>query len=401
LKRSEATLSHNMWGGRPLYALFCNGRPPVFRSRGKPSTKRGQKAGESRTQQQCVTNAKERLSDEEQSAIRSKLRARDEYELVETETRNLLICGPPLSGKTTTVRILKDPCFTPQSEKMFLERKHPNFQSFTINNRSDATAPPQMFTINIIETPGLFETRGDSERSNEVLAQTIKMCLQNDVDGIHCIILFLTFEAGSSRDLTSSMELFLDLFSGADIPVALCVTHADQHSDSWRLSVTQQFMQHPKLSILIEAKKISILFMGCVDTIGKHYTDPQQLEEDYVSVYNMRKEFLEFIFVANQKVLLSQMNVARKKIQQAAEALAIITNNFRTCAQMTYSSSFKMQKLIQNHQDNMDYLRECAPFLSVPELSSRVTALMQEAQAFSSRQGNKELKELLISPLNL
>jgi len=136
----------------------------------------------------------------------------------------------------------------------------------------------------------------------------------DEITHINCIIMFLTFEAGINRDDIEAMKLFLNMFSGTDVTVALCVTHADKHSNSWRESIKEQLTKHHELSALIDREKMAILFMGCVDTLGKSYTDDSVLQEDYVSVYNMRKEMLEVIFSAQQKSMLNQMNVAKKKI---------------------------------------------------------------------------------------
>jgi predicted GTPase len=95
-------------------------------------------------------------------------------EFIETETRNCLLCGRTRSGKTTTMGVLKDPCFSPKSQSNFSETQGPKFQSFSIKNKANTCV--QKFTINIIDTPGLFEVKDKNsievERTNEVLAQT-------------------------------------------------------------------------------------------------------------------------------------------------------------------------------------------------------------------------------------
>jgi len=138
--------------------------------------------------------------------------------------------------------------------------------------------------------------------------------------------MFLTFEAGTNRDDIKAMKLFLNMFSGTNVAVALCVTHADKHSNSWSELIKEQLTKHHELSALINSEKMAILFMGCVDTLDKSFMDDSVLQDDYVSVYNMRKEMLEVIFSAKEK----SMNVA-KKIEQVENMMTLIQLSFYFC----------------------------------------------------------------------
>jgi len=258
---------------------------------------------------------KKPLDQSQVNSVKKQIYDHNEFEFVETDVRNCLLCGRTRSGKTTTMGVLKDPCFSPEKASIFSETQNPKFVSFAINNRNDTIV--QKYTISIIDSPGLFEVKDkehiDAERTNEVIAQTIARCLENEITNIHCMIMFVTFEAGINRDDIESMKLFLDLFGGSGVSVALCVTHADKHADSWRNSIKEQILRHPELSILLEKEKMPIMFMGCVDTTDKLYSSEEDLTEDYKNVYEMRKDMLQFIFAAKEKKPLNQMKVAKKK----------------------------------------------------------------------------------------
>jgi len=258
---------------------------------------------------------KKPLDQSQVNSVKKQIYDHNEFEFVETDVRNCLLCGRTRSGKTTTMGVLKDPCFSPEKASIFSETQNPKFVSFAINNRNDTIV--QKYTISIIDSPGLFEVKDkehiDAERTNEVIAQTIARCLENEITNIHCMIMFVTFEAGINRDDIESMKLFLDLFGGSGVSVALCVTHADKHSDSWRNSIKEQILRHPELSILLEKEKMPIMFMGCVDTTDKLYNSEEDLTEDYKNIYEMRKDMLQFIFAAKEKKPLNQMKVAKKK----------------------------------------------------------------------------------------
>merc|ERR1712137_1486631 len=72
------------------------------------------------------------------------------------------------------------------------------------------------------------------ERTNEVIAQTIAKCLNNEITNIHVIMLFVTFEAGINPNDIKAMEIFLDMFGGGGVKICLCITHADNHDVKWR-----------------------------------------------------------------------------------------------------------------------------------------------------------------------
>jgi len=239
----------------------------------------------------------------------------NQYEFVSTETRNILLCGRTRSGKSTTMGVLKDPCYVPQNTSIFSETQNPKFQSFAINNRYEKLV--EKFTINIIDSPGLFEVRGkessESERSNEMISQTIAKCLENEITNINGIILFSTFEAGINQQDILAMKIFLDMFGGCGVSVCLCITHADKHTEKWCESIKSELTQHKELAPLIEREKMPILFMGCVNYNDKVYTSADDLLDDWKSVYGWRKELLDWIFAANNRKNLTQMNISKKK----------------------------------------------------------------------------------------
>jgi GTPase SAR1 family protein len=347
--------------------------------------------------------AKTPLSESKRDDIKKEIYVHNAFEFVETETRNCLLVGRTRSGKTTAMGILKDPCYSPNSTSIFSETQNPKFQSFSINNRAEVVV--QKFTINIIDTPGLFEVKDkfsvDTERTNEVIAQTIAKCLENEITNIHCIIMFLTFEAGINRDDIEAMKLFLDMFGGAGVSVALCVTHADKHSDEWRENIRDQLLKHKELSELIDKEKMSILFMGCVDLKDKQYYDEETLMDDYISVYNMRKEMLEFIFAAKEKKMLNQMNVAKKKIEAVSAAMDTLIENYRFFLVTSDFQTSLVQERIIDHKRTINFLSENSVYVNVPELANKFVTLLEIAKKFKAKDMDNKLKLSLLWPLKL
>jgi len=323
---------------------------------------------------------------------------------VATETRNVLLCGRTRSGKTTVMNVLKDPCHSPTNRSIFSETQNPRFQSFSINNRADAEV--QKFTIHIIDSPGLFEVKDkdsmEQKRPNEVIASTIATCLENEITNIHCIVMFATFEAGINRDDIESMKVFLDMFGGSGVSVALCVTHADKHGVGWRQEIRDELMLHPDLAALVEEEKMAIHFMGCVNVDDRPYYDEEQMKEDYVSVYKMRQDMLEFIFGAKEKKMLNEMNVARKKILEVSGLMDTVTRNFEFFALCPDFSTCHAQEIIIKHKADIATLGSNSVYAGQAELADKFVLLVQAAERLKARVDmDQVLKTSLLWPLQL
>jgi len=227
----------------------------------------------------------------------------------------------------------------------------------------------------VIDTPGLFEVKAkesvEAARTTEVIARTIGKCLENEITGIHCIIMFITFEAGINAQDIAAMKVFLGMFGGSGVKVALCITHADKHNDSWKEAIETQLRKIPELSDLIENEKMEILFMGCVDTENRQYTQDEDLRDDYLAVYEMRKKMLEFIFSAKDRFPLNQMNVARQKIEQVASAMEVVEHGFKLFNSVSDFQTSQVQLAMITHKENIEYLSQNSIYINAPELTER------------------------------
>jgi len=71
------------------------------------------------------------LTAEEKAEVQEFARARDEYKLEQTTTRNVMMFGRAWVGKSTFVETLKDFTHQPQMT-IFSQTANPEFHSFTI-----------------------------------------------------------------------------------------------------------------------------------------------------------------------------------------------------------------------------------------------------------------------------
>merc|ERR1712137_1442115 len=153
------------------------------------------------------------------------------------------------------------------------------------------------------------------ERTNEVIAQTIAKCLDNEITNIHVIMLFVTFEAGINPNDIKAMEIFLDMFGGNGVKICLCITHADNHDIKWQRTRVEELHRFEATKHLIETENMEILFMGCAGSTHNIRTEDELLKQ-YKKVYLMRRKMLETIFSATERVQLSSLNVAKQNFSQ-------------------------------------------------------------------------------------
>merc|ERR1712137_1031336 len=135
-------------------------------------------------------------------SVQLQIQANNEHVLINSEHRNVLMVGRTRSGKSTTLEVLKDPCYTPPNDTIFSETVDSKCWSFALKRRSQDGRTVD-YSLNLIDTPGLFEVKGGQsgeERTNEVIKNTISQCLENEITHIHAIIMFVTFEAGINRE---------------------------------------------------------------------------------------------------------------------------------------------------------------------------------------------------------
>jgi len=337
--------------------------------------------------------------------VRKKIYSSNEYKFIETQTRNVLLVGRTRSGKSTTLGVLKDPCYIPETDTIFSETVEPSFRSFSLQNVTENST--QEITLNIIDTPGLFEIKDiqtGGERTNEVIAQTISKCLEHEITNINVIIMFGTFEAGINRDDIKAMEIFLDMFGGSNVKIALCITHADKHDDDWQEMRRLELNKLKLMKELIEKENMAILFMGCVGKSYINVNSDQDLLELYMRIYLMRREMLQMIFSAENRVQLVQMNIAKTKIKFVKELIETTIINFKLFNSVIDFKTANVQEKILLQKDTSTLLEKNKHILSTPELSKLFSEMLILIKEFSTKTNESltvELKAEIVWPFQV
>jgi len=69
--------------------------------------------------------------------------------------------------------------------------------------------------------------------------------------------------------------------------------------------------------------------MGCTNPKSTRYDSEDRLKKAYINVYNMREKMLKLIFGADKRVQLTQMKVAKNKINKVKDTVTKIGASFK------------------------------------------------------------------------
>jgi len=139
--------------------------------------------------------------------------------------------------------------------------------------------------------------------------------------------------------------------------------------------------------------------MGCVDTKDKLYKTGEDLTDDYISVYEMRKVMLQLIFNAKEKRLLKEMNVAKKKIDKIRETMDALVKSYNLFAEANDVQTQMISEAKIKHRENIKFLSENKAFMNIPELFNRAYDLKVAESKFKDKHmGDQELLTSLSWP---
>jgi len=106
--------------------------------------------------------------------------------------RNVVFLGKSGVGKTTCFEVLKDASYcTPRGHSLLASAVLDTvYTPLVVHN-----AEGKSYSINIIDTPGLFEVRttSTSKRSNEEILHSITDCIRGSITSISCVFIVVPF----------------------------------------------------------------------------------------------------------------------------------------------------------------------------------------------------------------
>lgn len=122
---------------------------------------------------------------------------------------NVLLVGKTTSGKTTMLKVLENERFVPPPKTIVSDTKEARICTLSVTAPDDSKVQ-----LNIIDTPGLFETRtvqGEA-RENDVLMQIAQNCVIQEITKLHVLCIVANVAAGLLRDDVETIRQLIEFF---------------------------------------------------------------------------------------------------------------------------------------------------------------------------------------------
>jgi len=210
-------------------------------------------------------------------------------------------------------KVLKQMNYISGFTSIFSDTQDPRLHSFTVClNKGQVETN---YNLNIIDTPGLFEQKIDSDkvRNNDILKKTIFKCLEYEITRINAIFFVCSFDQGINVQDLMAMKEFLDLFSGAEESICLLITRAESYTEERKSMMIKEILQHEALKDIVELIKNKIFFTGSIKYTDYDAGALDAVQRDCKSVYYMRKTIYDYIFAKESFCQLNDLNFFKMK----------------------------------------------------------------------------------------
>jgi len=129
--------------------------------------------------------------------------------------KNVLLIGKSGVGKTTCFEVLKDACYcTPRGQSLFAGTKDSTYASLVFHNVTGKT-----YSINVIDTPGLFEVRSSIDgpkRSNEEILTNISIRVREEVTCLSAVFLMFPLTTVLNSEDLQTLEVIKEYLGTSD-----------------------------------------------------------------------------------------------------------------------------------------------------------------------------------------
>ena len=277
--------------------------------------------------------------------------------LKESSKRNIIFVGKARSGKSTMLKVLKEPFELIPAGSIFAETPLPEISHFTVEYSPEGTKEAINYNIGIIDTPGLFEqTPGTESRDVEVLEEMIMNCLNMEIKKISAIFFVIAKGAAINPQDIQSLQRFVKLFEGAEHHIHLLVSKCEDLDDASKKKIEEQYCAHPDFTDLLQKTTSQFHFTGAV--LNSVYESGQEdlLKFQMRNTLAMRKEFFDTIFKASEPFDLNTLAMSDGVRIKAEELFGRLKESFSKLP-LTNPSTFSA---------GLDRLRGWTPILSGP-----------------------------------
>jgi GTPase SAR1 family protein len=197
-------------------------------------------------------------------------------------TRNIVMIGRTRSGKSTFKKFLVNPTIVAENMTIFSDTKVPEINSFLLyqpelfqHNASNVLREDgehersvSPIVLNIMDTPGLFESRddGDQSRTNKEILKLIEDCMKREICQYHAIFFCASLDTGSNKEDLDSFMIIRN-FLGKDVTKHACliITRCESKTEQQRTALLEEMRRQTQYREMIDFFKGGVFFSGALN----------------------------------------------------------------------------------------------------------------------------------------
>jgi len=207
------------------------------------------------------------------------------------EMKNVLIIGKSGVGKSTIFQTVQNSSHIPPPRKLFAQTSKPVLHPIV------TIVDGKHYSINVIDTPGLYEVRRNAEekRTNDQILNLVQSCINQSVTSLSTVM--VTFKLGDTlTDQDISLIHILKSFLPSKLRqnTILVFTHAEDVADDQIKDRVAEFEKDGSMKDLRDLCAGGVFFFGTTDC-DRNCKYKSYKEEVLPSVKKMRTELLKQI----------------------------------------------------------------------------------------------------------
>lgn len=250
----------------------------------------------------------------------------------QVKSNNIMIIGRTRSGKTTIKSLMLDPTIVPDELTLKSGTREPLIESFHI---ADIDA-----TLNIIDTPGLFErgSEEDSLRDNDAILTTIEKCANMEITIFNVICFCISINAGINGEDVRSIELFMQ-FLGDEISSNSCliVTHCESKNEEQRNKIKKELEEDKFFKKIAPFFKLGVFFSGSINR-DNYNNGNECILDEYVTINEYRTQLIK-LFTSNIKPFpITETKIS--EIRRAREANTVILDELQNAQNLSKQQEY-------------------------------------------------------------
>ncbi|CAF3348663.1 unnamed protein product [Rotaria socialis] len=185
--------------------------------------------------------------------------------------------------------MLTDPTAEPIALTLKSETKDADFSSFLVDD--------SRIVLNIIDTPGLFETNTEEQqiRDNDTIISTIQRCVNRELTKFHLICFCVSVIAGINKEDVASLKLFKE-YLGEQVSSNSCliITRCELKDEEERAKIRKELEEDTHFKPIAGFFSQGVHFSGSLD-YDAYKSSPLTLEDQFDTIMQDRAQLIQLL----------------------------------------------------------------------------------------------------------